>query len=386
MNSLLDRSDLRSRPPQATTDPPPFSSDESDSAVFRLSESSVLILSHEGHDLLPVTLALEAEGFVVVRVSSATDVQGLPFLPRFGIIETSLPGALELIGSTSQPEQRMEVLALLGPGESESGALDAGASVTLHLPLHQQSLLHCLRRFRAHDELVRQTRNVFDRERGSIPSPVLESVLATIGHEIKNPLAAALASVECLRDADSERCLAGDERKGAVEDTALALRRIRDVMDSVTSLVRGTPTTLERVSFWDASERAVGSFSLSGVRVELSGDRSVRGWACLPLLDQVVINLVENAIDAARGQASAQILVRVYRVGLEARISVRDNGPGIPSALRKRIFEPFFSTKGDRGTGLGLMLVHHAVSRMGGTVTLGPARVGAVFRVRLRGA
>jgi C4-dicarboxylate-specific signal transduction histidine kinase len=81
-----------------------------------------------------------------------------------------------------------------------------------------------------------------------------------------------------------------------------------------------------------------------------------------------------------------QILVRIYRAGLEARISIRDNGPGVPRELRQRIFEPFFTTKGERGTGLGLVLVHHAVGRMGGAVTLGPTQVGAVFRVRLRAA
>ena len=76
----------------------------------------------------------------------------------------------------------------------------------------------------------------------------------------------------------------------------------------------------------------------------------------------------------------------VYRAAMEARVSVRDNGPGIPIALRQRIFDPFFSTKGNRGTGLGLVLVHHAVERMGGSVTLGTGNHGAVFRVRLRGA
>ena len=64
---------------------------------------------------------------------------------------------------------------------------------------------------------------------------------------------------------------------------------------------------------------------------------------------------------------------------------MRDNGPGVPSSLRERIFDPFFTTKGERGTGLGLVLVHHAIGRMGGTVTLGPTQSGAVFRVRLRG-
>jgi C4-dicarboxylate-specific signal transduction histidine kinase len=97
-----------------------------------------------------------------------------------------------------------------------------------------------------------------------------------------------------------------------------------------------------------------------------------------------VANLVQNALDATEGQQRRHVLVRVYASSGEARISVRDNGPGVPAPLRQRIFEPFFTTKGERGTGLGLVLVRHAVSRMGGTLSLGPTEKGAVFRVRLR--
>ncbi|HWZ90609.1 MAG TPA: ATP-binding protein [Polyangiaceae bacterium] len=382
-NRLLDRTPLHSRPPRPLPD---FTPDETDSGVFQLSDSAVLIFATDGLELQPSARALEEEGFTIVRAASAETVAELAFLPHFGVVEAALPGALDWLRRINLPEPTMQVLVLLGPGESEDAALAAGATLTLRHPFDDQTLLLCLRRFRAHDELVRQNRHVFDQEHGSVPAPVLESVLATIGHEISNPLAAALASVECLRDSDSASSLSAEERAGAVEDTALALRRIQDVMSAVTSLVRGTPPSLERVSLWSAAERAVDALRSDDVRTELAGDRAVHGWASTPLLEQVVINLVKNAIDATRDQDRPQILVRVYRAGLEARISVRDNGPGVPSALRQRIFAPFFSTKGERGTGLGLVLVHHAVERMGGTVSLGAGGAGAVFRVRLRAA
>jgi two-component system C4-dicarboxylate transport sensor histidine kinase DctB len=157
-------------------------------------------------------------------------------------------------------------------------------------------------------------------------------------------------------------------------------------MGAVTALVRGSPPELERVTFWDCAQRAIGALRPSGVRIELAGDVDVCGFANSALLEQVLVNLLQNAVDATRDTPNPLVLVRVYRAGLEARISVRDNGPGVPLAIRQRIFDPFFTTKGERGTGLGLVLVHHAVGRMGGTVTLGPTPLGAVFRVRLRGA
>jgi signal transduction histidine kinase len=382
MNSLP----LRSRPRHPLQDPSDFIAGETDSGVFPLSDSAVLVLAGDGLDLNPVFRTLEEEGFTVVRAASAAHIEALAFMPRFGVVETSIPGALDLVRRSNLPESTMQVLALLAPGESEGAALAAGATLTLRRPLDEQSVLLCLRRFRAHDELVHQTRLVFDKERASVSASILESVLATIGHEIGNPLAAALASVECLRDSDAARSLSADERQGAVEDTALALRRIQDVMNAVTSLVRGKVPTLERVSLWDLAERAVDALRSHDVHVALVGDRNVHAWACTPLLEQVVLNLVKNAGDATRDQENPQVLVRVYRAAAEARISVRDNGPGIPSALRQRIFEPFFGTKGERGTGLGLVLVHHAVEGMGGTVSLGSGSAGAVFRVRLRGA
>ncbi len=383
MNRPSERSPLHSRPPLELHDPD-FAGDETDSGVFQLSDSAVLVLARDGLDLRPATRALEEQGFTIVRAPSAERVSDLAFLPRYALIEASVPGALELLRGINSNEPVMQAIALLAPNEQEGAALASGALLTLRRPLEPENVLLGLRRFRKHEELVRQTRHVFDKERGAVPAPVLESVLATIGHEISSPLAAALASVECLRDVDGARRLAPEEQRGAVEDTALALKRIQDVVNAVTSLVRGTPT-LERLSLWDVAERAVDALSSRSARVELAGDRGVRGWGSTALLEQVVVNLVKNAIDATRGQENPQILVRVYRAALEARISVRDNGPGIPTALRHRIFDPFFTTKGDRGTGLGLVLVHHAVERMGGTVSLGSGSVGAVFRVRLRG-
>jgi signal transduction histidine kinase len=363
-----------------------FFADETDSGVFKLFESAILVLTSAPDELRPALSELETAGFSLVFVAESSQVEQLAFLPRFALIETAVPGALDLLRRINAPEPVMQVLALLGPLEAEGPALTAGAALTLRGPLDIGTLLLCMRRFRAQDESSRQPRHVFDHDRGAVSATILESVLATIGHEIQNPLAAALASVECLREPELARRLGEEERLAAVDDAAIALRRIRDVMSVVTSLVRGTAPDLSRLSLWDCAERAVGALRSPRVRIELAGDQQVCGLANGGLLEQVIVNLLQNAIDATESSPNPQILVRVYRAALEARISIRDNGPGVPLELRQRIFEPFFTTKGERGTGLGLVLVHHAVGRMGGAVTLGPTQTGAVFRVRLRGA
>lgn len=100
---------------------------------------------------------------------------------------------------------------------------------------------------------------------------------------------------------------------------------------------------------------------------------------------QVVLNLIANAIDAVPDE-NGLINVRT-RFDAERRamlITVRDNGPGVPPELRQQIFEPFQSTKGHGGTGLGLAVARKIVEEHRGTIEFhAPADGGAEFRVLL---
>jgi signal transduction histidine kinase len=102
-------------------------------------------------------------------------------------------------------------------------------------------------------------------------------------------------------------------------------------------------------------------------------------------LHQVLLNIVTNAIDAVEHRRGI-ISVRTRYDASERRVtlSVADNGPGVPEAERIRIFEPFHSTKGHGGTGLGLAVARKIVTEMGGTLELiSPPDGGAEFAVRL---
>jgi signal transduction histidine kinase len=369
----------------ASLHPHDFPGDEVDSGVFELSDSSVLLLLEPGPDVAPVLRAIEADGFTAAPIGDAATAEATGYVPRLAILDSRTPGALDFLRRINAHGTTLQAIVTIARGGSEAEALAAGAQLTLQRPLSPEDVLVCLQRFRSQHELLSRSRDVFDRERPSVPPPLIESVLATIGHEIRNPLAAALANVECLREA-VQLPLSEEDHKGTIDDTVIALRRIQDVMSAVSSLVKGAPPVLEKVSLWGVAERAVASVRPHETRIEIAGEQSIRGWGNAALLEQVVANLVQNALDATLGQDRRHVLVRVYAAAGEARISVRDNGPGVPASLRQRIFEPFFTTKGERGTGLGLVLVRHAVSRMGGTLSLGPSENGAVFRVRLRSA
>ncbi|MBX9623637.1 MAG: PAS domain S-box protein [Gemmataceae bacterium] len=100
-------------------------------------------------------------------------------------------------------------------------------------------------------------------------------------------------------------------------------------------------------------------------------------------LEQVVMNLAVNARDAM--PAGGRLRLSTERVGGSARLSVADTGTGMPDEVKARIFDPFFTTKGpDRGTGLGLSVVHGIVKQAGGAIGVESAPgVGTTFHIDL---
>jgi signal transduction histidine kinase len=101
------------------------------------------------------------------------------------------------------------------------------------------------------------------------------------------------------------------------------------------------------------------------------------------LMNQVLINLIRNAAQAARGHSDAPHVWLAFsrtRAG-RAQIEVSDNGPGVPEALRQDVFLPFFTTKAD-GTGVGLSLARQVVLAHRGTISVGDRQGGgALFRI-----
>jgi len=102
-------------------------------------------------------------------------------------------------------------------------------------------------------------------------------------------------------------------------------------------------------------------------------------------LHQAILNLVVNAVEAAPARrGTVRIETRRSSDGLEAVIAVTDNGPGVPEAVRAEIFEPFSSSRGQRGTGLGLAVTRQIIDAHGGSISLrSGADEGACFELRL---
>ena len=85
-------------------------------------------------------------------------------------------------------------------------------------------------------------------------------------------------------------------------------------------------------------------------------------------MKRVVLNLLANAVDACSEGCTVAVLAAHDGAAGQVRITVEDDGPGIPDDVKERLFEPFFTTKGSRGTGLGLALVQKVVEQHHGAV------------------
>lgn len=102
-------------------------------------------------------------------------------------------------------------------------------------------------------------------------------------------------------------------------------------------------------------------------------------------IHQAILNLLGNAVEAVSEGGRVQILIRYEPERDRTVLEVADDGPGVPIDRRTRIFEPFYSTKGQRGTGLGLVVAQKLVAQHGGTLEILPRHPlgGAAFRMVL---
>ncbi|MBI2567578.1 MAG: PAS domain S-box protein [Candidatus Schekmanbacteria bacterium] len=220
-----------------------------------------------------------------------------------------------------------------------------------------------------------------------------DQFLATLGHELRNPLAAIRTATELLMTGDAD----GDsfaEPLRVLDRQSAHMAKLIDGLLDVARVARGKIqlskqlldlTPLVRNVVEDRS-RSAGD---RGQEIRLEAPAApvwVLGDACR--LVQIADNLVSNAVKFSAGHGA--IAVRLTADAHTASLTVRDQGPGIESALLPRIFEPFLQAEKtmDRsasGLGLGLALVKGLVELHGGSVTASSAGagLGAEFLVSL---
>ena len=216
---------------------------------------------------------------------------------------------------------------------------------------------------------------------------------ATIAHEIHNPLDSVANILYLLQHEPKE-----EESKQFLQMAQRELARVTQISRAMLSLYRESKAPV-RINLKEMLDDLLmlmqRRFQILGVTVsaDLPPQIAVEGFPAE--LRQVFTNLITNAAEAA-GQGGA-VTVRITPQTADAAsspaledgaiVEITDNGPGIPPQIREHIFQPFFTTKGERGTGLGLWVSQGIIHKHAGSIDLasrtdGPAH-GATARVFL---
>jgi PAS domain S-box-containing protein len=199
------------------------------------------------------------------------------------------------------------------------------------------------------------------------------TLAAGIAHEINNPVGTMMLAAENaleLRRLPGTEAMVEDCLRGVIAEA----RRCGDVIKSVLQFARH-----ERTRKWrnDINTVLCRSLELAGQYAQEHGavvktepGRDVAEVMINPLqIGQVFVNLIRNAIEA--GPRGVQITIRTGMGAGTVRITVQDDGPGIPAEHIEHVFDPFFTTRRERGgTGLGLSIVHGIIAEHGGAISV----------------
>lgn len=294
---------------------------------------------------------------------------GTNTLPGAAALLTPLTGSQRVMGAMAVRTSDME--GLLEPDQRR--LLEACAfQLALALERDQLAIEAAEARIKAETEQVRNT------------------LLTGVSHDLKTPLAAIAGAGSSLLESTSLDETTRRQLAETVVDEATRLNRLLENILQMSRIESGAAAPARQ---WHVVEELVGS-ALQRVRRTLEGRRvEIEIAADLPLisvdgllLEQVLVNLLDNAVRYSPGGEPIQ--VTAGNDGAWLRIAVADRGPGIPPGEAERIFEKFYRGRHDpdaaRGSGLGLAICRAIVEAHGGTIrAANRPDGGAEFVVRL---
>jgi signal transduction histidine kinase len=270
-------------------------------------------------------------------------------------------------------------------------------------PAHDEALLriiasqtgHALESAEALVEVARQRDVVARQEKLS----ALGSLVAGVAHEVNNPLTYLGGNIELalldLEDLQARYADTGETPPMDLAETHRLLstalggaQRIGEIVKALRAVARAKGSAeRERVPMNRIAQNVcelmrIGVPDRVVLRCEPDAqDPAVMGFSSE--LHQVVLNLAKNAVEATTEKGGA-VVVSVGCTGDRVELRVADEGEGMTEEVRKRLFTPFFTTKGASGTGLGLSIVGSIVKEHGGEIAVeSEVGKGTTFRVVL---
>lgn len=205
-----------------------------------------------------------------------------------------------------------------------------------------------------------------------------------VAHEIKNPLTPIKLSIQHLQATADFQNEAWHERFRKTMNTIIeqieSLNKIASEFSDFAKMPKANP---EVTNLSKAAESASILFSEGGFNVECYIEKeNIQSFIDSERFGRVLNNLVKNAKQASQEQEKPTVKINLITENQFVIISVEDNGPGIPEALKPKIFQPYFTTKSS-GTGLGLAICQQIIDQAGGEISFASEPGKTVFTVRL---
>ena len=340
-------------------------------------------------------LVTDAEGRIVLANPAAGAIFGLPTSKMTGLLPSEYPWrSLTPDGDPAPPEERPILRALSGAPSAGEYRVVASDGAERRVWTSGTALRDGEGAIRGAVVVARDTTEEWRRRQQAAKGEKLRA-LGQLAGGVAHDLNQSLALVSGYGELALDALAGGDSGLAEARDAiGVMVKAAQDGGETVRRMLAFARTRQEgpseRVDLsellgevakltaprWRDATRAEGR--PVNLTVTAGGDVAIDGWPVA--LREVFTNLVFNAVDALPD--GGEVRLAVERRGAEVEAVVADTGVGMSAEVQARVFEPFFSTKGERGTGLGLPSVFGIVERHGGRVTIdsAPGR-GTAFRL-----
>lgn len=332
-----------------------------------------------------------------------TAVDGIIVINARGIIESFNPAAERLFGYSEREvvgrnvnilmpapyhEEHDAYLSryletgeqkIIGIGREVAGLKRDGTTFPVHLSVGEMTV-DGERHFTGilHDLTARVALEERLREQTALAR--LGEMAAVIAHEVKNPLTAVRGAIQVI----GGRLGSDSKDRPIVTEIIARLDALNELLHDLLLFARPPHPKLSTVEIRPlvgmVGELLSRDPAFNAVRIEIAGD-APSFLGDVELLKIVFQNLLINAAQAMQGRGTIRVLIE--STDRWHTITIADTGPGIPPAVRQKLFQPFQTTKA-RGTGLGLSTAKRLVEAHGGTIAVDcPPGGGTVVNVRL---
>lgn len=304
--------------------------------------------------------------------------------PDLVICDINMPkmGGIDFLRSVKFLQHPPAVMMLTGYGNQQTAieALRFGAHDYLVKPIEADDLLHRIRNYEYRARLEEQVRQERRQAVYAARMAAVGRLSAGVAHEINNPTTFIRGSAQLLRGMHQRYQATTDPRQkeafldALLEELGHSIDCIERGTDRITRITRGlasfanaeTDEPLSAVSLQTCLQDALTLIGASGdgeqtFRLEEEYPPTLPTLRlCRRAVTQALLCILMNAKQAVRNVEDACIRVTVSMTGKDAlRVTIEDNGSGIPESIRERIFEPFFTTREvNEGPGLGLSMAH----------------------------